>query len=237
MTAPLPISPVVYFSIAIITAVITIMLIRGYLIQGKQNVFIRSFAEAYGMFSLGYMVFASAILFAPRSISLLHFAFVIGHFCILCGIARIISLIFGISYSKHATMQYNTYLICIMLNLLIILIPLRYTSYPWMNLHTGITEWIVHPYVTVTLFTSIALYLLIIFFFFFFAAIRKHNSTFARIRSGLIAGSTLLLLLGANMHYAATTPWQALTASIWIAVGFLLGFIGIMYKRSLAIWK
>lgn len=233
---PLPISPLVDLTICIITVVIAAVLARNYF-QGNRNDFIRSFAEAYTLFAIGYLIFSMSTLLAPRTVSILHFSFVIGHFCLLSGAAKVSSLIYGIIFPNREEIQHNSFLIFCMINLLIILVPLRYTSYIWLNLDTGIAEWLIHPLVAVVLFTTIYIYLLVIFFFFLFEALKKKNSRLARVRSLFIASSALMIMIGAFFYYAAASPWQALSSSILISFGFLLGFIGVMYKESLNIWN
>lgn len=181
----------------------------------------------------GYVAFVGTALFHTQLGEWFFFTFAVGHWFLLTGAARVMSVAAGMTFPHIRSFQRHTYLTAVTINLGAFLLMMIFHS----NVlpHEYGLDFVEMPAIIAnTLFFLTTVYLVLVGGFFLRQFRDPSHSRLGRVRSGSLAASAFLLLICSALYYSATTEVQALFADIGIITGFLIGTFGVMYRSGAA---
>ncbi|MFA5135024.1 MAG: hypothetical protein WC505_04555 [Patescibacteria group bacterium] len=223
----LPITPIIDLCNSIICAYCSYRLFRSYH-RDRQAPVLLYFAQGYASLIIAYLMFSIPRIAVPEESFVLGVSFIISQSFLYLAIAF---------FAKVGTFFINVQMVqrafwsVVILSTIVVLFSIVYFSYPIHDLETGITDWNIHPFVGIGSFVIFAGVLLPSAVLFFRQGLRSQERI-VKIRSTVIAGGLILLIITAFTYYTATSEIVALTSDLLSLLSFLIIFFGVIYKRG-----
>lgn len=224
-----PYVPTIDFLNSVIAVFLSYKLYRSYL-REQRNPVLLYFSQGYAVLVVSYLFFSIPRLFAQDNSLYIGIGFVVANAFLYLAVAffaKVTMYFLNVAYVRFVFWG------LMVLSAIAVALSVLYFAYPVYDATTSITDWQIHPLVSLSSLIIFVGVLAPSSVFFFWQGARSRDPIVSR-RAIIIAFGLLFLIITAYTYYEAKSPQVVLISDGFSLFSYLVIFFGAMYKRGSA---
>jgi hypothetical protein len=222
-----PITPLIDLANCLICAICGIQLYRSWR-RDRNNAVLLYFAQGYTSLVFSYFFFSVPRLVVPGNSTALGVGFVIAQAFLYGGVAYFAKV--AVFFLRRQWVR-QVFMAVVSLSVVAVVLNIIFFNYPTFNTANSLTNWDIHPVVSIMsslIFTGVLLPSAI---FFYWQGHRTKDPVVRHRSIGLSIGLALLIVT-AYTYYTAGTPIIVYISDILSLMSYLVIFLFVFYRRQ-----